>query len=625
MTRQGAGLVHQVFHGTGGHNLTAVNTGVGTHVHNVVGGPDGVLVVLHHHQGVAQVPKPFQRFQQLVVVPLVETDGGFIENVKHAHKTGANLGSQPDALAFAAGQGSGAAAQGQILEAHRMKKFQPGADFPENLLGNDGCAALQLEIPHKSQPLHNGQFAEVGNAHTAYGDSSGDFAETVTAAVWAGPVSHALLQLLADVVRLGLLIAALHIVQHALKGLLQNTVAVAPLIVERQLFLAGAVENDLLGLVRQLGKGRIQIKVVLLGHGLEIHPSNGIVFHIAPAGHLNAAVQQGQVRIGNDQLRVRHQLKAQARAGGAGAVGVVKGEHPGRQLRHRHAAGFTGVVEGIQGVAVVRQVVDQNDAAGVRDGGFDGIGQTAFQPLFHNQTVNDHFNVVLFILFQGNLFGQVVEVAVYPDTGETAFAGVLKHLLVLTLFAPDHRGENLKAGALRQPQNLVHNLVDGLFFDFPAALGAVGRTGSGPQQTQIVVNLRDGAHGGAGVLGGGLLVDGNGGAQAVDAVHIGLVHLSQEHTGVGGQALHISPLALGVDGVKGQRRFAGAGQAREDHQLIPRQRHIHIFQVVFPGAPDGDLISHGVKLLAVLLHCFGIVLYQKSNSLTMTKTKQMFA
>ena len=364
--------------------------------------------------------------------------------------------------------------------------------------------------------------------------------------------------------------------------------------------------------------------MVLLGHGLEVHPGNGIVFHVAPAGHLETAVQQRQVRVGNDQLRVCHQLKAQARAGGTGAVGIIKGEHPGRQLRHGYAAGFAGVVEGVQGVAVVRQIVDQDNAAGVGNGGFDGIGQAAFQPLFHNETVDDHFNMVLFILFQGNLFGQVVEVAVHPDTGKAALAGVFKHLLVLALFAPDHRGKNLKAGALRQFQNFIDDLIDGLFLNFPAALGAVGRAGSGPQQTQIVVNLRDGAHGGAGILGGGLLVDGNGGAQAVDAVHIGLVHLSQEHTGIGRQAFHIPPLALGVDGVKSQGRFAGTGQAREDHQLIPRQRHVHIFQVVFPGAPDGDLISHGGRLLAVLLRCFGIVLYQKSDGLTMMKSKQMF-
>jgi hypothetical protein len=39
----------------------------------------------------------------------------------------------------------------------------------------------------------------------------------------------------------------------------------------------------------------------------------------------------------------------------------------------------------------------------------------------------------------------------------------------------------------------------------------VGRAHPRPQQTQIVVDLRHRAHGGAGVFGGGLLVDGDGG------------------------------------------------------------------------------------------------------------------
>ena len=66
--------------------------------------------------------------------------------------------------------------------------------------------------------------------------------------------------------------------------------------------------------------------------------------------------------------------------------------------------GFAGVVEGVQRIAVVRQIVDQDDAAGVGHGGLNRVGQTALQAFFHNETVDDHLNVVLFILFQGNLF-----------------------------------------------------------------------------------------------------------------------------------------------------------------------------------------------------------------------------
>ncbi len=92
--------------------------------------------------------------------------------------------------------------------------------------------------------------------------------------------------------------------------------------------------------------------------------------------------------------------------------------------------------------------------------------------------------------------------------------------------------------------------------DLFAALGAVGRADSGPEQAEVVVDLRHRAYGGPGVPAGGFLVDGDGGGEAVDVIHIGLFHLAQEHPGVGGEGLHIPPLALGIDGVEGQRGLA---------------------------------------------------------------------
>ena len=110
--------------------------GPGANVHDEVRRPHGVLVVLHHNQGVADVPQVLQRPKQLVVVPLVQADGRLVQNVQHPHEGGADLGSQPDALALAAGQGAGGPGQGQIAQAHVRQKLQPGADFLHNLFRN---------------------------------------------------------------------------------------------------------------------------------------------------------------------------------------------------------------------------------------------------------------------------------------------------------------------------------------------------------------------------------------------------------------------------------------------------------------------------------------------------------
>jgi len=86
----------------------------------------------------------------------------------------------------------------------------------------------------------------------------------------------------------------------------------------------------------------------------------------------------------------------------------------------------------------------------------------------------------------------------------------------------------------------------------------VGPAHPGEEQPEIVVDLRDRPHGGAGVLAGGLLLDGDRGRQPLDEVHVRLVHLLQELAGVGREGLDVAPLPLGVYGVERQGRFSGA-------------------------------------------------------------------
>jgi hypothetical protein len=111
----------------------------------------------------------------------------------------------------------------------------------------------------------------------------------------------------------------------------------------------------------------------------------------------------------------------------------------------------------------------------------------------------------------------------------------------------------------------------------------------GEQQAQVVVDLGDRAHRGAGVLRGGLLLDRDRRREPLDRLHVWLLHELQELAGIGGEAFHIAPLALGIDGIEGQRGLAGAGQARDHHQPVARQLHVDVLQVVLAGAPDRDL------------------------------------
>ena len=78
--------------------------GAGTHVDHEVGRADRLLVVLDDDHGVAEVAQPLERRDEPRVVALVQADGRLVEDVEHAHQSGADLRGEPDALRLAAGQ-----------------------------------------------------------------------------------------------------------------------------------------------------------------------------------------------------------------------------------------------------------------------------------------------------------------------------------------------------------------------------------------------------------------------------------------------------------------------------------------------------------------------------------------
>ena len=111
----GGGIAHYLFRGSGGHDGASVHPCAGAYVDDIVCLPHGIFVVLHYEEGVAQVPQLLQGLEKLVVVPLVQADGGLVQNIEHPHEGGADLGGQTDALALPAGEGARLPGQGEVL------------------------------------------------------------------------------------------------------------------------------------------------------------------------------------------------------------------------------------------------------------------------------------------------------------------------------------------------------------------------------------------------------------------------------------------------------------------------------------------------------------------------------
>ena len=75
-------------------------------IHNIIGCPHGILIMLHNKNRISQIPQVQQSRKQLVIVPLMKADAWLIQNIGHSHQTGADLGCQTDPLGLSSGKGS---------------------------------------------------------------------------------------------------------------------------------------------------------------------------------------------------------------------------------------------------------------------------------------------------------------------------------------------------------------------------------------------------------------------------------------------------------------------------------------------------------------------------------------
>ena len=73
------------------HQVSAELAGAGPEVDHEVRAADGLLVVLDHEHGVAEVAQALEGLQQSPVVALVQADRRLVEDVEHADQAGSDL------------------------------------------------------------------------------------------------------------------------------------------------------------------------------------------------------------------------------------------------------------------------------------------------------------------------------------------------------------------------------------------------------------------------------------------------------------------------------------------------------------------------------------------------------
>ena len=186
---------------------------------------------------------------------------------------------------------------------------------------------------------------------------------------------------------------------------------------------------------------------------------------------------------------------------------------------------------------------------------------------------------------------KVVELPIHLDALEPLLPQFQHLFFVLALAIPHNGRQQIAARAFLQRHDPVDHILHLLRLDGLAGGGAVGRARAGKQQSQIVVNLGDGADGGARVFRCRLLLDGDCRAQTRNMIHIRLFHHIEELARIGAEGFNVAALPLGIDGVKRKARFARSRQARDHHQFIARYVHVDVLEIVLARAAHLDILQ----------------------------------
>ena len=332
--------------------------------------------------------------------------------------------------------------------------------------------------------------------------------------------------------RLRFPVAPVHVRDDALETVSANDL-VAPVVdvAEIDAFVSRAVQDRILVSFPEPLVGRLDVEPVVSRQRLE-HVE---VVDVATVPAPDRALRQGQVRIGHHEVGVEVLLDAQTVASRASARRVVEGEHARFEFADAVAAfrtretGAEGQIRAVVGI----EEADDGDVFAQVQRGLERLGQALLGIAPDPEPVDDGLDGVLLVLVE---VGGVVEIgddAVDASPDEAVGGEFREHVLMLSLAVPDHRRQDHDPQPLGNRDDLVDHLADRLRIEWVAVLGAARLADPREQKPEVVVDLGDRAHGGARIVGSGLLFDRNRRRQALDVVDVRFFHHGQELPGVG--------------------------------------------------------------------------------------------
>ena len=372
----------------------------GTDIHDMVCFPHSVLVVLHHNDGIAQVPQVLQGTEQLVVVPLVEPDAGLVQDVGHAHQTGADLGGQAYPLGLPAGERAGGSRQSQIIQPHIHEKLDPCPDFLQDLSAYQRLLVRQLQILQEFLQFFHREGRDLGNVHASHRHCEGGLLQPLAAAFMAGRDAHKRLVLGLCHFGPGLSVAPLHAPDQPLKGHVIDALSTLAPVMHLHLFPVGAVDEYIVYLLRIIFKGCAQRKFVFSGQRLQDSPGVAPPVRTGlPAQDDDGPLVDAQGFVRDHQVLVKLHLVAQSVALRAGPEGVVEGKAPGLYLVNADAAVRAG-----KALAEIHRLpayhIHHKKPLRQVEHTFHGIGKALLNARLYHKPVHDDLDIVLDIFVQ---------------------------------------------------------------------------------------------------------------------------------------------------------------------------------------------------------------------------------
>ena len=548
MARYASRLGGQVVDRPDGHDLAAADPRPGPEVDDVVGRPHGLFVVLDHHDRVALVAQLGQGVQQPIVVAGVQADRRLVEDIQHADQPAADLPGQPNPLHLTAGQRGRGPGEREIIEPDILQEPQPAADLLQRLGGHDLARLVEHQRLKEFLGIGHRQVAHLGQGalrlvcklrrggRKRYGP--GLRVQPLAMAMGTADHAHVLLELSPLGSALGASVLREELGDDAFE-------LAAPFVTGRP---APPGERDV-GVARTVKQSVLQLRVEFFPGAFQHGPRLVAMLAFEQLGHaaidvplptphlpptpdqFDATLLERLARVGDQQLGVEAVDFAQPVALRTHASRAIEAE----QLRAGRLEAELAVRARIMGrkVDVFGILFQRHDQVAVAQfqGQLDRLGQTRSGLLAGGEPIDDHFDVVPHLAVQAQVVTQTDHCAVDPGAHEALFQQVLEQVAIFALLTADQGGQDGKLRAARQSVDPLENLLSGLGRDGPIALGTMPRAHPGIEHPQIIVNLGDRADGRARALAGGLLRDGDRGADAGDQVDVRLGHLAEKLAG----------------------------------------------------------------------------------------------